>query len=134
MVGAVLCSVLFIKIAFVSVCPQQEPRDPRRSPSHKLADIIQGYLRRSFDDHLIVYMSDDPIIPQRVHGIGQNITADSLDDVLGELGTVTLDPAPFLLGIGSHIGDGFAAELVFTDPGLNVGQAPPRRKLNEQHT
>ena len=76
-------------------------------------------------------MSDDPIIPQRVHGIGQNITADSLDDVLGELGTVTLDPAPFLLGVGAHVSDGLAAELVLANPGFEVSKPPSGRKLDE---
>ena len=98
-----LLLVLPIKLTFVTICPQQEPSDPRRCLAHKFADIIQGYFRRHFDNHLVVYVSDDLIVTKRVHGIGQNVAADSLDDVLGELGTVTLDPAPFFLGVGSHI-------------------------------
>ena len=70
-------------------------------------------------------MPDDLAVAQGPHGIGQDIPADGLHDVLDELRAVRFDPAPFLLGINTHVGDGFTSETVLADPGLYVGQPPP---------
>ena len=70
-------------------------------------------------------VADDLAVAQGPHGIGQNISAHSLHDVLDELWAVRFDPAPFLLGINTHVGDGLTSETVLTDPRLHVGQPSP---------
>lgn len=57
-------------------------------------------------------MADDKAVFQRLHGIGKNVTADSLNNVFYKFGAVALDSAPFLGSINPHIGDTFSAELV----------------------
>ena len=68
---------------------------------------------------------DDLATAQGPHSIRQDIPADGLHDVLDELWTVRFDPAPFLLGIDTHVGDGLTSETVLADPGFHVGQPPP---------
>lgn len=67
-------------------------------------------------------MTNNKAVFQRLHGIGKNVPADSLNDVFYKLWSVALDSDPFLGGIDSHIGDTFATELVHADTGLNVGK------------
>lgn len=87
----------------------------------------------AFDDQLIMDMTTDEAVGQVLHGEAEKIPADSLHDVLYKFRTVGFDAFPFLCGSDSHIGDGFAAELVLTDPRLHVGEKPAGRKLNEKH-
>ena len=72
-------------------------------------------------------VTNDKAVFQRLHGIGKNISADSLNNVFYKLRSVALDSAPFLGGINPHIGDTLAAELVHSDTGLNVGKLPAGR-------
>ena len=65
---------------------------------------------------------DRKVMPECLHGIAEDVTADSLYDVLHELRTVGFDAFPFLCGSDSFIGDGFAAILVFSDTGFHVGE------------
>ena len=65
--------------------------------------------------------------------MSQDVPADRLHDVLDELRTVRFDPAPFLLGIDSHVGDGLTSETVLTDPGLHVGQPASGGQGDKQH-
>ena len=65
-------------------------------------------------------MTADTIIPQRSHSIAENIPADRLNDILHELRTVAFDALPFLRCTNALISDGFAAELILTDTGLDV--------------
>ena len=55
-------------------------------------------------------------------------------NVLHEFRAVGFDPFPFLRGADSFIGDGFAAETVFSDTGLDVGKScRPEGRLDEEH-
>ena len=65
--------------------------------------------------------------------MSQDVPADCLHDVLDELRTITFDPAPFLLGVDTHVGDGLTSETVLTDPGLHVGQPASARQRDEEH-
>lgn len=67
---------------------------------------------------------DDLAVAQRPHGVGQDVPAHGLHDVFREFRTVTFDPAPLLLSIDPHVGDGFSSETVLTDPRLHIGQPP----------
>lgn len=91
-------------------------------------------VRAILNDQLVVYVSADKAMVQRPHGVGQDIPADGLYDVLDEFRTVGFDAAPFLLGIDAQISDGLAAELVLTDAGLHIGQAATGRQRDEQYT
>ena len=115
-------SVFFIKIGLVAVGAEQDIRHPVRRSAHLLTDCIQVNVRAAFDDQLIMNMTDDEAVPESLHGIAEDVAADSLDDVLHELRTVGFDAFPFLCGSNTFIGDGFSAILVFSDAGLHVGE------------
>ena len=115
-------SVFFIKLCFIAVGPEQDVRHPVRRSAHLLTDDIQVNFGTAFDDQLIVNVTDDKAVPESFHGVAEDVTTDSLDDVLHELRTVGFDAFPFLCGSDSFIGDGFAAILVFSDTGFHVGE------------
>ena len=85
-------------------------------------------VRAILNDQLVVYVSADKAMVQRPHGVGQDIPADGLYDVLDEFRTVGFDAAPFFLRVDAHVRDGPAAELVLPDPGFNVGELPAGRE------
>ena len=51
-------------------------------------------------------VSDNLHVPQRLHGIAEDVAADGLRDILHELRTVALYPLPFLCGTNALIGNG----------------------------
>ena len=69
-----------------------------------------------------MHMSDDEAVPDRFHGVAEDIAGYCLDDILHEFRTVGFDTFPFLCGTAAFTSDGFAAELVLTDSGLHVGE------------
>ena len=69
-----------------------------------------------------------------LHGIAEDIAADSLDDVLHRYRTVGFDPLPFLRGSYAFIGDGFATVPVLSDARFHIGQQTGRGKFDEEHT
>lgn len=115
-------SVFFIKIGLVAVGAEQDGRHPVRRFAHLLTDHIQVNIRAAFDDQLIMNMTDDEAVPESLHGVTEDVAADSLDDVLHELRTVGFDAFPFLCGSDSLIGDGLSAILVFSDARFHVGE------------
>lgn len=125
--------LLLIKPALIPIRSQQQTRYPRRCPAHLLTDGIQRHFRTALDNQLIVDMPADEAVGQRPHGVGEDVPADRLDDVLHELRTVGLDTTPFLLTVHAHICDALAAELVRAHPGLDVGQFPAGGQSDEQH-
>ena len=71
-------------------------------------------------------MRHNPVIPvQPHHCVGQQIPADRLSDIFHELRAVAFHAGPVLPGIQAHVGHAFAAELIFLNPGQDVGQFPP---------
>ena len=79
-------------------------------------------------------MRHNRAVPQRLHGIAQNVPADRLNDVLHEFRAVAFQTRPLLRGVCAHVGDGGAAELILPDAGLYVSQPPPGRQRDKQHT
>lgn len=115
-------SVFFIKICLVAVGAEQDIRHSVRRFAHLLTDHIQVNTRTAFDDQLIMNVTNNEAMPECLHGIAEDVTADSPYDVLHELRTLGFDAFPFLCGSDSFVGDGFAAILVFSDTGFHVGE------------
>ena len=89
--------VLSVIITFVSVGPQHEPGNPRRCPAHLFADVLDAGVFFCLQNDFVVDMPDDSLLPKRLHGMCQNVAADSLCDVFHQLRAVGLDPLVFLL-------------------------------------
>ena len=126
-------SVLFIKFCFVAVGAEQDIRHPFRRSAHLFADSFQINAGATFNDQLIMNVSDDEAVPESFHGVAEDIPADGLDDVFHEFRPVGFDALPFLCGSYTFIGDGFSAELIDPDAGLYVRKSPAGRKLNKEH-
>ena len=84
-------SVFFIKTCLVAVGTEQDVRHPVRRSAHLLTDHIQVNIGTAFDDQLIMNVTDNEAVPECLHGIAEDVAADSLDDVLHELWTVGAD-------------------------------------------
>ena len=96
--AAIFMSVLFIKNGLVPVGAEKDVRHPVRRSAHLLANHTQVNIRAAFDNQLIMNVTDDKAVPERFHGVAENVAADCLDDVLHELRTVGFDAFPFLCG------------------------------------
>ena len=70
-------------------------------------------------------MAADTIIPQRPNSIAENIPADRLNNVFHELRAVAFNALPLLCCANALVSDGFAAELILADTGLDVSDSPP---------
>ena len=125
--------LLHIKLTLVAIGPELDAREPRWRPAHLLTDRVEGYAGAAFYDQLIMHVADDLTVAQGPHGVGQNVPADGLHDILHELWTVALDPGPVLRGVDPHIGDGLAAETVLAESGFDIGQSAAARQRDEQH-
>ena len=115
-------SVFFVKIGFVAVGAEQDVRHPVRRSSHLFADDIQINSRAAFDDKLIMNVTDDEAVPESLHGVAEDVAADSLDDVLHELRAVGFDAFPFLCRSDSFVGDRLSTILVFSNTRFYVGE------------
>ena len=93
---------------------------------------IQVYILAAFNDKFIMYMAADETMGERPHGIHQNIPGNGLDDVFHKFWAVTFNPLPFLIRSHAFIGDGFPAETVLANPGLDVGKPPAGRERSEE--
>ena len=109
-----------IKRTLIPIRPQHQPRHPSGRPSHLLTDRPQGHIAACFDDQLVVDMPHNKAVRKGLHGIGQDVSADCLHDVLHEFRTVGFDAAPFLLGIHAHVGNTLAAELILANARLCI--------------
>ena len=87
----------------------------------------------ALNDQLIMDVSADEAVGEGPHGVAEDVPADGLDDVLDELRTVGFDSFPFLCGADAHVGDGFSAEAILSDPGLHISQLSAGGKLDEEH-
>lgn len=127
-------SVLFIKVTFVPIGTERKPLCPRWSSTHHLADFRYICIYRAFDDKFIVHVTANPIIPQCPHSRAENIPADRLNDVLHELRSVAFNALPLLRCTNALVSDGFAAELILADTGLDVGKPSAARQRDKQHS
>ena len=96
-----------------------------------LADSLQRYVLADFDDQLVMNVPDDEAMAEGLHGIGQDVPADSLHDILDKFWTVRFDSGPLLLSVHAHIGDGLAAEHVIIDSGFCICQLSARGEADE---
>ena len=71
--------------------------------SHDVADALHIGIFRNFDDQFIVDMSADETVFQVLHGIAENVAADSLGDILDVFRAVGFDP---LLESGGNVRHG----------------------------
>ena len=78
-------------------------------------------------------MAANEAVGEGPHGVAEDVPADGLDDVLHELRAVGFDSLPFLRRSDAHVGDGFSAEAVLSDPWLHVGKHPAGWELDEEH-
>ena len=121
--AAIFMSVFFIKISFVSVCSKQDVRHPVRGSAHLLTYGFQVNAGIAFDDQFIMNVTDDKAVPERFHGVAENVAADGLDDILHEFRSVGFNAFPLLRRANTFIGDGFSAELIDTDAGLHIRES-----------
>ncbi len=112
--------VLLVKIALVAVPADPDVRHPGWRAAHDVAEALDGDFLAAFDDQLIMDMADDLAEGEVSHGKAEKIPGDGLDDILYEFGTVGFDAFPFLGSTNAFIGDGFAAETIFSDAGFYI--------------
>lgn len=90
-------SVFFIEISLITVGAEQDVRHPVRRFVHLLENRTQVNVRAAFDDKLIMNVTDDEAVPEGLYGVAEDVTTDSLDDVLHELRTVGFDTFPLFV-------------------------------------
>ena len=101
--AAIFMSVFFIESGLVTVGTEQDVRHPVRRSAHLLTDHIQVNIRAAFDDQLIMNVTNDEAVPESLHGVAEDVAADSLDDVLHELRTIGFDAFPLLCRTDSFV-------------------------------
>lgn len=69
-------SVFFVKIGFVAVGAEKDVRHPVRRSAHLLANHTQVNVRTTFDDQLIMNMTDDEAVPESFHSVAKAVAAD----------------------------------------------------------
>ena len=99
-----------------------------------LAFQIVDPVTLGFNYELIMYMHDNGARAERLHGVTENISCGGLNNVFHKFGTIGIEPFPFLCPTDTFVGNAAAAELVFTDAGLHIGEASTGRERNEQET
>ena len=85
-------SILHVKIADITVCPEIKARSPVGSPTHLLTQHIEGNTGISLNNKLIMDVHDDGAVPQRFHGTAQDVAGSRLHDIFHELGAVGFLP------------------------------------------
>lgn len=131
--GGFLFLIFSVVWRLVSVCPEQEPADPVRGLSHLPAYGVQGGIHAAFDNQFVMDMPHDTAVAEGLHGMHEKVPAQALHDVLHELWPPGFQALPFFRGSHAFVGDGFAAEAVFANPGLYIGQPAPGGEGDEEH-
>lgn len=132
--AAVLLSVFLVKRCLIPISSDQDVRHPVRCTAHDGCDGFYRYILAAFYDQLIMDVAADEAVGEVLHCEAEKIPADRLYDILYEFRTVGFNAFPFLCGSDAHVGNGFAAECIFADPGFHVGEKPAGRKLDEKHS
>ena len=70
-------SVFFVEIGLVAVGAEQDIRHSVRRSAHLLADHIQVNIGAAFDDQLIMNMANDEAVPERFHGVTEDVAAEA---------------------------------------------------------
>ena len=69
---------------------------------------------------------------QPLHGIGENVAADGLDNVLDKFWTIAFEACPFSRAY-TLIGHAVGAKLVHAHAGLDITELSPGGEVNEEH-
>ena len=125
-------SFFLIKVTFVAIGPQEQTADPWWSSAHLVTDFLQIDAGAAFDNQLIMHRSHDETVPERLHGIGQNVAGDRLDNVFRDFRPVGFQPGPFAQ-VGAFVGHALGAEAIHADAGLDVGKPSAGGQVDEQH-
>ena len=82
----------------ISTSMLAEDLKPNRLEAAKqvAADFINGLIPVCLDNHFIMHMRYNRIIPQTQHGFTQQISCNSLHNIFHKLRTIGLDTVPFL--------------------------------------
>ena len=75
---------------------------------------------------------NDGTTAECAHGIAEDIPADCLDHILGQLPSKALQPFPLLCTANTFIGNGSSAELVFSQSRFHICQLSARGKLDKE--
>lgn len=124
--------LFLIKAAFVSICPKKQSFDPRWSSAHLFTNGIQRNAGAAFDDEFIMDMTDDLAVPQPLHGIGKDVPADCLDDILHEFRAVTLNACPLACS-NPFIGHAVRAKLVYPHAWFDIAEPSAGWKIDKEH-
>lgn len=89
-------SVLFIKICFISIGPEQDIRHPVRGSTHLLTYDFQVNSGVAFYDKFIMDMPDDKTMTESLRSIAEDISADGLDDILNKF---NIPPKGVIIGL-----------------------------------
>lgn len=65
----------------------------------------------------------DEVVPEVMHGVGQYVPGDGLDDVFHKFWAVGFDAVPFSFGIKAHVGDGCFPVGASFQGGAGIGKA-----------
>ena len=84
-VGPAPFLLLLVKLTLISIGAELDAREPRRRPPHLLTDRLQAHIRAAFDNQLIMHMCTDRQMSQRLHGVAEDIPADTLDTIFYKL-------------------------------------------------
>ena len=126
--------IFLVKIAFVTISPETNPREPFRGAAHLLTDLLHGDIFSDLDNHFIVDVTDDRVAGECTHGVSKNVPADRLHDVLHKLRTIGFNPVPFLACVKALVQDRLPAELVAADLRFHVGKSSAGGKFYKQHS
>lgn len=124
--------IFFVEWCFVSVTADQDVRHPVRCAAHDGADAFHRGILAAFYDEFVMDMAYDEAEGQVLHGEAQEVPGNCLDDIFHEFWTVGFYALPFFVCSGSFVGDGFPAETVFPDAGLDVGEQASGWETDEE--
>ncbi len=132
--AAIFMSIFFVKIGLISICSKQDVRHPVGGSAYLFTDSFQVNSGVAFNNQFVMNVLNDKAVPECLHSIAENVTADGLNDVFYELRTVGFDAFPFFCGAHAFICDGFSAELICADSRFHICKSASGRKLNEEHS
>lgn len=64
--------ILFIKIGFVSICPEKDVRHPVRESPHLFADDFQINVGIVFNNKFVIDMPDDEAMSEGLHRVAED--------------------------------------------------------------
>ena len=120
-------SVFLIEFALETIRTEQKLLCPRWGSRHLLTHDRKRNSLVTFDDEFVMDVGDNVHATQRLYGIAENVAADGLRNVFHELRAVGFNPYPLFREIQSHVGNGFATELILSNARLHIGEPSAAR-------